>query len=167
VSSVSTGSVEEALPKGHPLLRLLPLVNERWLAFWGGLALICTGRVFEAGVPLMVRLGVNRMTVHDDRLLFPVLMILGLAACRYACFAIGRKYVREVGVTVTYAMRERLYWHFELQGPKFFARFPTGDLMARAINDLNLVRQLIGVGSRTVIVLGFSGFIAFAFMLGL
>jgi ATP-binding cassette subfamily B protein len=36
--------------------------------------------------------------------------------------------------------------------------------MARAINDLNLVRQLIGVGSRTVIVLGFYGLIAFAFM---
>src|SRR5205814_9972286 len=32
-------------------------------------------------------------------------------------------------------------------------------------NDLNLVRQLIGVGSRTVIVLGFSGIIAFCFML--
>jgi ATP-binding cassette subfamily B protein len=37
--------------------------------------------------------------------------------------------------------------------------------MARAINDLNLVRQLISIGSRTLIVLGFSGLVAFAFML--
>src|SRR6185369_11867930 len=75
--------------------------------------------------------------------------------------------VRHVGVTVTYNLRERLYWHFELQGPRFFAHFPTGDLMARAINDLNLVRQMIGVGSRTVIVLGFSGLVAFTSMLAL
>jgi len=126
---------------------------------------ICLGRVFEAGMPLFVRQGVNRMAGHDFRLLGPVLGILALAIVRYMTVAYGRQLVRLVGVTVTYDMRERLYWHFELQGPKFFARYPTGDLMARAINDLNLVRQLIGVGSRTLIVLGFSGIIAFVFML--
>jgi len=125
---------------------------------------ICLGRTFEAAMPLVVRLTVNRLTAHNYDLLFPVLGILGLAFIRYFCVAHGRKLVRLVGVTVTYDMRERLYWHFELQGPRFFARFPTGDLMARAINDLNLVRQLIGVGSRTLIVLGYSGLVAFAFM---
>ena len=116
-------------------------------------------------MPLFVRQGVNRMAGHDWHLLGPVLGILVLAVLRYATVAYGRQLVRLVGVTVTYDMRERLYWHFELQGPRFFARFPTGDLMARAINDLNLVRQLIGVGSRTLIVLGFSGIVAFGFML--
>jgi len=126
---------------------------------------ICLGRVFEAFMPLFVRQGVNRMAGHDWHLLGPVLGILALAVLRYGAVAYGRQLVRLVGVTVTYDMRERLYWHFELQGPRFFARFPTGDLMARAINDLNLVRQLIGVGSRTLIVLGFSGIVAFGFML--
>jgi ATP-binding cassette, subfamily B, multidrug efflux pump len=148
-----------------PLWRLIPLVNAHAYAFWGGMFFICLGRVFEAGMPLFVRQGVNRMAGHDWDLLEPVLGILGLAAVRYLTVAYGRQLVRLTGVTVTYNMRERLYWHFELQGPRFFARFPTGDLMARAINDLNLVRQLIGVGSRTLIVLGFSGLIAFAFML--
>ena len=151
----------------HPLRRLLPLVHEHWLAFWGGMALICLGRFFEAGVPLMVRLSINRITSHDARLIEPVAAILMLAVLRYFTVAWGRKFVRQVGVVVTYALRERLYWHFELQGPRFFARFPTGDLMARAINDLNLVRQMIGVASRTVIVLGFSGLIAFVFMVAL
>ncbi|HEX4304034.1 MAG TPA: ABC transporter ATP-binding protein [Rhizomicrobium sp.] len=128
---------------------------------------ICLGRVFEAGMPLFVGLAINRIADHDNRLLGPILGILGLAVVRYFSVAYGRQLVRLVGVTVTYDMRERLYWHFELQGPRFFARFPTGDLMARAINDLNLVRQLIGVGSRTLIVLGFSGLVAFAFMMTL
>ncbi len=150
-----------------PLWRLLPLVHKHALAFWGGMFFICLGRVFEAGMPLFVGLGINRIADHDDRLIGPILGILGLAVVRYFSVAYGRQLVRLVGVTVTYDMRERLYWHFELQGPRFFARFPTGDLMARAINDLNLVRQLIGVGSRTLIVLGFSGLVAFAFMMAL
>jgi ABC-type multidrug transport system fused ATPase/permease subunit len=152
-------------PKKSPLWRLLPLIRQHGWAFWGGMFFICLGRVFEAFMPLFVRQGVNRMAGHDWHLLGPVLGILVLAVLRYATVAFGRQLVRLVGVTVTYDMRERLYWHFELQGPRFFARFPTGDLMARAINDLNLVRQLIGVGSRTLIVLGFSGIVAFGFML--
>jgi ATP-binding cassette subfamily B protein len=125
---------------------------------------ICLGRVFEAAMPLFVRQAINGIQANDWNLLEPVLGILALAALRYVSVAYGRQLVRLVGVTVAYDLRERLYWHFELQGARFFARFPTGDLMARAINDLNLVRQLISIGSRTLIVLGFSGLIAFAFM---
>jgi len=163
---LSVSEIQQAKTAGRsPLWRLLPLVRKHGWQFWGGMFFICLGRVFEAGMPLFVRQGVNRMAGHDWHLLGPVLGILALAVVRYVSVAYGRQLVRLVGVTVTYDMRERLYWHFELQGPRFFARFPTGDLMARAINDLNLVRQLIGVGSRTLIVLGFSGLVAFAFML--
>lgn len=125
---------------------------------------ICLGRVFEAVMPLFVRQAINGIQAGHWNLLEPVLGILALAAVRYVSVAYGRQLVRLVGVTVAYDLREKLYWHFEQQGPRFFARFPTGDLMARAINDLNLVRQLISIGSRTLIVLGFSGLVAFAFM---
>ncbi len=37
-------------------------------------------------------------------------------------------------------------------------------LMERAINDITLIRQLIGMGTRLLFVLGFSGIIAFLFM---
>jgi ATP-binding cassette subfamily B multidrug efflux pump len=162
---LSVSDTPQQASSRSPLWRLMPLLNKHGWAFWGGIFFICLGRVFENCVPLLMGLAINRMAAHDDRLLAPVLGILGLAVVRYVSVAYGRQLVRLVGVTVTYDMRERLYWHFELQGPRFFARFPTGDLMARAINDLNLVRQLIGVGSRTLIVLGFSGLVAFAFML--
>jgi ATP-binding cassette subfamily B protein len=154
-------------PGRSPLWRLLPLINRHKTKFWGGMFFICLGRVFEAVMPLLVRDTVNGLQSHSGSLLDPILGILGLAVLRYGVVAYGRQLVRLTGVTVAYDMRERLYWHFQQQGPRFFARFPTGDLMARAINDLNLVRQLISIGSRTLIVLGFSGLVAFAFMLGL
>ena len=145
----------------------MPLVNRHRGTFWGGMFFICLGRVFEAIMPLLVRQTINGMQAHRWDLAGPVLGILGLAVLRYVSVAYGRQLVRLVGVTVAYDLRERLYWHFELQGPRFFARFATGDLMARAINDLNLVRQLISIGSRTLLVLGFSGIVAFAFMMAL
>ncbi|PKQ02838.1 MAG: hypothetical protein CVT72_16315, partial [Alphaproteobacteria bacterium HGW-Alphaproteobacteria-11] len=83
---------------------------------------------------------------------------------RYVAFNYGRRYVREVGVEIAFNLRQRLYWHLELMGPRFFSQFPTGDLMARAINDIALIRQLIGMGTRLLFVLGFSGIIAFIFM---
>ncbi|HJW41195.1 MAG TPA: ABC transporter ATP-binding protein [Rhizomicrobium sp.] len=143
----------------------MPLINRHGPRFWGGMFFICLGRVFEAIMPLLVKRTVDGIAAHQATLVIPALGILGLAALRYGAVAYGRQLVRLVGVTVAYDLRERLYWHFELQGPRFFARFPTGDLMARAINDLNLVRQLIAIGSRTLIVLGFSGIVAFSFML--
>src|SRR3569832_512777 len=143
-------AVSEAQPRRtrSPLWRLMPLIRQHGWAFWGGMFFICLGRTFEAAMPLVIRLPVNRLTAHDYDLLIPVLSILGLAYVRYFCVAHGRKLVRLVGVTVTYNMRERLYWHFELLGPRFFARFPTGDLMARAINDLGRGRRRGGGAAR-------------------
>src|SRR5207244_2798565 len=100
-----------------PLRRLLPLVNARKWEFWGGMFLICIGRVFEAQVPLLVRDGIDRITAHSLDLLYPIGGILALAVLRYTVVAYGRQLVRLVGVKITYDMRERLYAHFQLQGP--------------------------------------------------
>lgn len=116
-------------------------------------------------MPLALKLGIDRMAVGDARLGAPALAILGLMVLRYIAFNFGRRFVREVGVEVAFELRQRLYWHLELMGPRFFANYTTGDLMARAINDISLIRQMIGLGSRLLFVLGFSGIIAFAFML--
>ncbi len=129
------------------------------------MALINVGRLLEALMPLALKLGIDRMAVGDARLAAPALAILGLMVLRYIAFNFGRRYVREVGVEVAFELRQRLYWHLELMGPRFFANYTTGDLMARAINDISLIRQMIGLGSRLLFVLGFSGIIAFAFML--
>lgn len=147
------------------LWRLLPLIHRNPWRFWGGMTLINVGRVFEALMPLSLKTGIDRMAAGDARLLAPALTILGLMVLRYVAFNLGRRYVREVGVEVAFELRQRLYWHLELMGPRFFAKYTTGDLMARAINDIALIRQMVGLGSRLVFVLGFSGIIAFSFML--
>lgn len=154
-------------PPSHPLWRLLPLIQAHALKFWGGMMLIISGRFLEAGMPLLLGIAIDSLNRGEPNLTLPALAILALMVARYAAFNFGRRYVRQVGVEVAFDLRQKLYWHLQLQGPKFFARFTTGDLMARAINDLQLIRMMVGLGSRLLFVLGASGIIAFGVMLTL
>ena len=141
------------------------MVQRHGWRFWGGMSLINTGRLLEAFMPLFLKMGIDRIAAGDTRLALPALAILGLMFLRYWAFNFGRRYVREVGVEIAFELRQRLYWHLQLMGPRFFSGFTTGDLMARAINDISLIRQMIGMGTRLLFVLGFSGIVAFIFML--
>jgi len=47
-------------------------------------------------------------------------------------------------------LRERVYKHLLKQPPTFFQRWPTGDLMARATNDVTAVEMLAGEGVLTL-----------------
>ncbi len=148
-----------------PLWRLVPLIKPHALKFWGGMGLIINGRFLEAGMPLLLGIAIDGLNTGNANLGWPALGILALMVARYLSFSFGRRFVRQVGAAVAYDLRQKLYWHLELQGPRFFAKYSTGDLMARAINDLQLIRMVIGMGSRLILVLGASGIIAFTVMM--
>src|SRR6185503_16433539 len=59
----------EVQREASPLRRLLPLINAHAFEFWGGMFLICLGRVFEAGVPKIVAVGINRIAAGSADLL--------------------------------------------------------------------------------------------------
>ncbi len=164
---MSTGAPRPGSRRQGPLLRLVPLIQAHALKFWGGMALIINGRFLEAGMPLLLAIAVDSLGTDSPNLAWPALGILGLMGARYVSFSFGRRFVRQVGVEVAFDLRQKLYWHLQLQGARFFAQFSTGDLMARAINDLQLIRMMIGLGSRLLLVLGASGIIAFTVMLTL
>ncbi|MEM7216943.1 MAG: ABC transporter ATP-binding protein [Pseudomonadota bacterium] len=158
--------MSDTLGRGTPLRRLLPYHSRYKLPFWGGMGLLVAARAFEAGVPWFLKTGIDSVAAGASRtdLLWPC---LGIAACvlaRYVSIVFGRLAIRRIGVAVAYDLRKRVYAHLQLQGSGFFARFPTGDLMARAINDINLIRQLIGGGLRTLIVIAGAAVIGFTCM---
>jgi ATP-binding cassette subfamily B protein len=148
----------------HPLRRLLPYLRRYWLPFSAGNALLVVSRLFEAAIPQLLGAGIDRIAAGRPAGLAITAGIGACVAARFAAILIGRRAVRRIGVAVAYDLRNRLYAHLEKQGPAFFARYRIGDLMARAINDIGLVRQLVAQGSRTLLVLGFSGLIGFSCM---
>jgi len=148
----------------HPLRRLLPYYRRYWLPFSAGNALLVGSRLFEGTIPLLLGAGIDRIAAGRPA---GFAIAAGIAACvagRFAAILVGRRAIRRIGVAVAYDLRNRLYAHLERQGPGFFGRYRTGDLMARAINDIGLVRQLVAQGTRTLLVLGFSGLIGFSCM---
>ncbi len=146
------------------LRRLFPYLTRHWLPFWGGISGLLLARLFEAFIPLFLLQGIDSIAAGSPALALPVAGIAACAVARFLTIIVSRRRIRYLGIHVAYDLRRRIYDHLQRQGPGFFARHATGDLMARAINDIQLVRQLVGQGTRTVLVLGFSAVVGFAFM---
>ncbi|MEE4302132.1 MAG: ABC transporter ATP-binding protein [Pseudomonadales bacterium] len=153
-----------------PLARLLPYHARYALPFWLGMAGLLVARIFEALIPVYLRDGIDRVEAAlgvpdaSAELLVPGVAILVCVLLRYLFIVFSRRVIRRIGVSVAYDLRKRVYAHLQRMGPTFFQQHPTGDLMARAVNDIQLVRQLVGMGLRTILVLVFSATTGLAFM---
>lgn len=149
------------------LKRLLPYINRYKIPFWGGMIGLLIARVFEAIIPLFLRDGIDSIAAGEPDLAVPALAIVGCVTARFLSIISSRRLIRRIGMIVAYDLRKRVYTHIQKQGPGFFARHGTGDLMARAVNDIQLIRQLIGGWSRSVVVLFFCAAVGLFFMIRL
>lgn len=160
------------------LLRLLPYIQKHALRFWAGMAGLLIARVFEAMIPLFVKQGIDEIAAgregfdlsgvsYDlamDALIWPCIAIILCVMAQMLVTIFSRTMIRRIGMEAAYDMRNRVYSHLQKQGPGFFARFSIGDLMARAINDIGLVRMVIAGASRMTLVLIFTAIVGLAFM---
>jgi ATP-binding cassette subfamily B protein len=76
----------------------------------------------------------------------PALLIVAIVVARFGIFIFARRIMRRVSISVAYDLRKRIFSHVQYQGPNFFNHFSTGDLMSRAINDINMVRMMVSFG---------------------
>jgi ATP-binding cassette, subfamily B, multidrug efflux pump len=74
------------------------------------------------------------------------LMLLGLAAAKAIFQFLTRWILIGVSREVEFDLRNDLFAHLERLSYSFYQRTRTGDIMARATNDLNAVRMLLGPG---------------------
>jgi ATP-binding cassette subfamily B protein len=101
-----------------------------------------------AAVPLIIRETVDSLTHHFSlRLaLWSTTALIGLTALKGAFQYAMRVLLIGVSRDVEYDLRNDLFASLVRQPPEFYARFRTGDIMARATNDLNAVRAMAGPG---------------------
>ena len=163
------------------LLRLLPYVKEHIWAFTFGMLGLLGARVFEAMIPLYVKQGIDNITggkasLADgsidysaalQTLAYPALAIAACVVAQILVTIVSRILVRRIGMYAAFDLRNRIYHHLQLQGPNFYSRYSVGDLMARAINDISLVRQAVAGTSRTTAVLVFTALVGLGFMFSL
>ena len=113
-----------------------------------GLGALLLKDLLGALLPLTIKAGVDSLTQGFalSKLLWFAAVMLALSAVKGVFQYVMR--VRIIGVSrdIEYDMRQDLFAHLMRLDAGFFSRYRTGDIMARATNDLNAVRMMMGPG---------------------
>ena len=163
------------------LQRLLPYFQQHAWTFGAGLLGLLSARIFESMIPLYVKQGIDSIASGRsaiaageldwqsaaDALVYPALAIVACVVAQMIVTLGSRILIRRVGMAAAFDLRNRMYAHLQLQGPGFFGRYSIGDLMARAINDISLIRQFIAGTMRMTLVLIFTATVGLTFMFNL
>ena len=111
-----------------------------------GIACIVAGVVFNVAIPQIVgeAIDANWKAVTWSKLNIAALKVLGASAMSGLFLFLQRRILIGMSRNIEYDLRDDFYRRLVNQPLSFFHEHRTGDLMARATNDLSAVRQLAG-----------------------
>jgi len=128
--------------------RILKLLGDyKWLTFVG-FALAFAQMGLGLLVPRIIQLTINNALVGGQTGLLVTygLALLGIAVVRFVV-AVGRRLATgKVSLDIEYDLRNRMWSHLLKQSFSYFDRWPTGQLMSRAMSDVQNVRMFLGYG---------------------
>ena len=151
----SFGSYRKAPPRerssfkhlGH-LKRLFPYLKRfAWILVFSLIGLLLV-RALMMYVPQFMRTAINSLAYEhiEPNYVRPALGILVIVILQSGIYIATRWALRRISIAITYDLRKRFFDHVQFQGPTFFNRFGTGDLMSRAVNDVRMVRMAASFG---------------------
>jgi ATP-binding cassette subfamily B multidrug efflux pump len=139
-------------PFTKTLRNFLPLKEYFWQNRWPvmlGLTCLLVVDFLQLLIPLVIKSAVDLLTLQTatSRTLFQHGMIIVLIAFMMSCFRYAwRHLILGHSRKVEEGLRNRIYGHLQTLSSSFFQRTKTGDIMARAVNDINAVRMATGMG---------------------
>jgi ATP-binding cassette, subfamily B, multidrug efflux pump len=113
--------------------------------FWGGLCVLFNNGVWIL-FPQVIGRAVDALShgVTRQKLLTYSLLILTIALIKGVFQFLTRWVVIGISRDIEFDLRNDLFAHLERLSYSYYQRNRTGDIMARATNDLNAVRMLLG-----------------------
>jgi len=121
----------------------------QWRRYTGAvLTLLCVD-VLEMSIPWLTGRLIDQIieqTLLRELLLRYVATIVVLALIIYVLRFFWRYFLFSSSFQLAELMRQRIYRHLTMMSPEFFQRHRTGDLMARATNDISAVEMTAGEG---------------------
>ena len=111
-----------------------------------GITCIVAGVVFNVSIPLIVgnAIDANWAQISWQKLTVASLKVLGASALSGLFLFLQRRILISMSRHIEYDLRNDFYAALVNQPQSFFHEHRTGDLMARATNDLSAVRQMVG-----------------------
>src|SRR5579862_8802038 len=113
-----------------------------------GMCALVLKDLLAAALPLVIRGGVDSLTRgFRIQLVFEFAALLVALSLIKGIFQYWMRVIL-IGISrdVEYDLRNDLFSHLLTLSSDFYARFRTGDIMARSTNDLNAVRMMLGPG---------------------
>jgi len=130
------------------LRTLLPYLRKYRRQVFAGIAFIILTNAFTLLAPQVLRYAIDMLenNITKSRLLQVGGLILLVSLLGGICRYWMRQLIIVVSRLIEYDLRNDYFRHLQTLSRNFFHRVPTGDLMARATNDLGSVRSLLGPG---------------------
>ncbi len=127
---------------------LAPYLRKYQKTFWiGALCVLCNNGVWIL-FPLVIRRAIDDLNkeLNVQKLAFYAGALLAVAGTKAIFQYLTRWILIGVSREIEFDLRNDLFAHLERLSYSFYQRTRTGDIMARATNDLNAVRMLVGPG---------------------
>jgi len=128
--------------------RLSPYLRRHLGAYVVGLLLVVAATACGIAAPLLVKAAVDRLEAGATRefILLASGGIVVFAVVRGLFLFGGRHLILRASRRVEFELRNDLFAHLERLSARWFDTHPTGDITSRAINDLDGVRMMFGIG---------------------
>jgi ATP-binding cassette subfamily B protein len=129
----------------------------RWLIFYfkkyrlmliGGTLFVLISNIFSVFVPRVVGLAIDDLkttgVITTEKIARYSLMIIGASVVSGVFLFLQRRTLINMSRYIEYDLRNDFYGHLQHLPMQFYQEHRTGDLMARATNDLGAVRMIVG-----------------------
>ncbi len=146
----------DRLSTPRALWRLLPYVRFALPRLVGGIAVGLLAGLVALAIPQVLQVLVDSALQEGDSsaVLPAVLLVVGLGVLEAIAILVRRWMVLTPNTRIEAGMRNALYAHLQTLPVAFHDRWPSGQLLSRAVHDLNLIRRWLAFGLVLLIVNG-------------
>jgi len=130
-------------------LKLSWYFKSQWRRYTVAIVMLLGTDVLEMLVPWITGQLIDQVvanTLSRELLLRYVVALISIAIVVYVMRYLWRVFLFYSSFQLAETMRQRLYTHMTRMAPGFFSRHRTGDLMARATNDISALEMTAGEG---------------------
>ena len=127
---------------------LFPYLRKYRATYWVGAVCVLFNSCVAILLPMVIRNAINDLNlgVTTIKLEWYAMELLAVAGTRAIFQFLTRWVLIGISREIEFDLRNDLFTHLERLSYSFYQRTRTGDIMARATNDLNAVRMLLGPG---------------------
>ncbi|MBI2370579.1 MAG: ABC transporter ATP-binding protein [Deltaproteobacteria bacterium] len=132
----------------HALRDLLPFVLRYRRRLVVGILCLLVTNALAMAIPWLLKEAIDHMRVgvQAPRLLRYALLLVAATAAQGGFRFAARLCLVGMGRDIEYDLRNALFAHLERLPAAFYTRMRTGELMARATQDLHTIRSVLGFG---------------------